>query len=90
MSNPRIKWGSDNQPRFPAITREHYVETPETVIDYMLHLERTVAALAPINAAYREDLVEYSKMKSVIRKLENEIQELKDRMQEYLEKAEEK
>jgi len=46
MSNPRIKWGSDNQPRFPAITREHYVETPETVIDYMLHLERTVAALA--------------------------------------------
>jgi len=46
MSNPRIKWGSDNLPSFPAITREHYVETPEAVIDYMRHLERTVAALA--------------------------------------------
>ena len=46
MSNPRIEWGSDNQPTFPAITREHYCETPEAVIDYMRHLERTVAALA--------------------------------------------
>jgi len=53
MSNPRIKWGSDNLPTFPAITRDHYVETPETVIDYMLHLERTVADLARINAAFR-------------------------------------
>jgi len=53
MTNQRIKWGADNQPTFPAITARHYVETPETVMDYMRHLEATVAALARVNWAFR-------------------------------------